>query len=101
LKIKLKAFHFADVVEIQGTVTNELKKVQKRTFWQLFSSCSPAQKPVYTPTNLFFKRKGIRFPHVSSIYKKLSPKLLDRTVYEQRFIRQDSSANSMPSYDSK
>jgi len=30
LKMKLKGLHFADVAEIQGTVTDELKKVQKR-----------------------------------------------------------------------
>jgi len=42
LKNKLKAPHFADVVEIQEAVTDELKKVQKRTFWQLLRSCSTA-----------------------------------------------------------
>jgi len=30
LKMKLKGLHFADVAEIQGTVTDELKKVQKK-----------------------------------------------------------------------
>jgi len=29
LKMKLKGLRFADVAEIQGAVTNELKKVQK------------------------------------------------------------------------
>jgi len=29
LKIKLKGLHFADVAEIQGTVTDYLKKFQK------------------------------------------------------------------------
>jgi len=101
LKIKLIALYFGDVAEIQEAVTDELKKVQKRTFWQLFRKCSTAQKPVYKPIKLFLKRKGIRFPHVSSIFKKLSQKRLDRTFYEQRFIRQDSSANFMPSCDPK
>jgi len=32
LKTKLKGLHFADVAEIQETVTNELKKVQKEEF---------------------------------------------------------------------
>jgi hypothetical protein len=43
LKIQLKALHFADVVEIQETVTDELEKVQNRTFWQFFRSCTTAQ----------------------------------------------------------
>jgi hypothetical protein len=86
MKIKLKALHFADVAEIQVAVTDELKKVQTRTFMQLFRSCTTAQKPIHTSINLL---------------KKLSSKLLDRTVSEQQFIRQHSSANSKPSYDSK
>jgi hypothetical protein len=32
LKMKLKGLHFADVVEIQEAVTDELKKVQKEEF---------------------------------------------------------------------
>ena len=36
-----------DVVEIQEAVTDELKKVQKRYFLQLFRNCMTAQKPVY------------------------------------------------------
>jgi len=40
LKIKLKGLHFADVAEIQESVTDELKKVQKRNFWQLFRKCT-------------------------------------------------------------
>jgi hypothetical protein len=36
LKIKLKGLHFADVVEIQEAVTDELKKVQKGEFSAAF-----------------------------------------------------------------
>jgi len=36
LKIKLKGLHFADVVEIQEVVSNELKKVQKDEFSAAF-----------------------------------------------------------------
>jgi histone-lysine N-methyltransferase SETMAR len=36
LKMMLKAFHFADVAEIQDAVTNELKKDQKEEFWAAF-----------------------------------------------------------------
>jgi hypothetical protein len=32
LKIKLKGLHFVDVSEVQETVTDELKKVQKEKF---------------------------------------------------------------------
>jgi hypothetical protein len=49
MKMKLKALHFADVAEIQVAVTYELKKVQKRNFWQTFRNCTMAQNPVYTP----------------------------------------------------
>jgi len=48
LKMKLNGLHFVDVAEIQGAVTGELKKVQKkRNFWQLFRNFTIAQKPVY------------------------------------------------------
>jgi transposase len=36
LKMRLKGIHFADVAEIQKAITDELKKVKKRNFWQLF-----------------------------------------------------------------
>jgi transposase len=36
LKMKLKGLHFANVAEIQETVTNELKKVQKEEFLTAF-----------------------------------------------------------------
>jgi hypothetical protein len=38
-----------DVAEIQEAITDELKKVQKRNFWQLFRNCTTAQKLVYMP----------------------------------------------------
>jgi superfamily II DNA/RNA helicase len=44
LKMKLKGLHFADVTEIQKTVTDELKKV--------FRNCTTAQKSVYMPMEL-------------------------------------------------
>jgi hypothetical protein len=37
LEIKLTGLHFADVVEIQETVTDELRKVQKRGIFGNFS----------------------------------------------------------------
>ena len=52
LKIKLKGLHFADVAETQETITDELKKAQKRNFQQLFRNCTTAQKRVYMPMEL-------------------------------------------------
>ena len=37
--MKLKLLHFADVAEIQEAVTDELKKVQKEEFRQVFRNC--------------------------------------------------------------
>jgi hypothetical protein len=39
LNMKLKALHFADVVEIQGAVTDELKKVQNEEFSETVQPC--------------------------------------------------------------
>jgi hypothetical protein len=47
-KIKLKDFHFADDVEIQGAVTEELKKVQQEEFFGRFSETVPPIKSLYT-----------------------------------------------------
>ena len=52
LKMKLKGLHLVDVAETQEAVTDELKKVQKRNFRQLFGNCTTAQKPVYMPMEL-------------------------------------------------
>jgi hypothetical protein len=52
LKMKLKGLHFGDVAEIQNVVTDELKKVQKRNFRQLFRNSMTTQKPVYMPMEL-------------------------------------------------
>ena len=52
LKMNLKGLHFVDVAEIQEAVTEELKKVQKEEFSQLFRNCTTAQRPVYMPMEL-------------------------------------------------
>jgi hypothetical protein len=36
LKMTLNGLHFADVAEIQEALTDELKKVEKRNFRQIF-----------------------------------------------------------------
>jgi len=50
--MNLKGLHFVDVAEIQEAVTEELKKVQKEEFSQLFRNCTTAQRPVYMPMEL-------------------------------------------------
>jgi len=58
LKMKLKGLYFANVVEIQEAVTDELKKVQKRNFWQLFRKCTTAQNPVHMTVELILNEKN-------------------------------------------
>ena len=72
--MKLKSLHFADVVEIQKAVTDELKEVQKEEIWQLFRKCTTAQKLYICEWGLFWKRKVMYLPHASSIFKKIGPK---------------------------
>jgi hypothetical protein len=54
LKKKLKGLHFADVAEIQETVTDELKKVQKEEFsadfWKM---CDGAKAWIYANVAYF------------------------------------------------
>jgi len=69
--MKLKGLHFANVAEIQEAVTNELKKVQKRNFQQLFRN---AQNAVYMSMEFILNKKGVCLLHVSSIFKTISPK---------------------------
>jgi hypothetical protein len=54
--MKLIGLHFADVAEIQEAVTDELKEVQKRNFWQIFINCTTAQKPVYVLMELILNK---------------------------------------------
>ena len=41
-----------DVAEIQVTVTDELKNIQKGDIWQFFRKYKTAQKPVYMTMEL-------------------------------------------------
>ena len=52
LKMKLKRLHFADVAEIQETVTDELNKFQKEGFSEDFQKLYERAKPVYMPLKL-------------------------------------------------
>ena len=55
--MKLKGLNFADIVKIQEAVTDELKKVLKRNFQQLFRNCMTTQKPVYMSKELILSKK--------------------------------------------
>ena len=50
------------------------RRSKKRNFRQLFRNCTTAQKPLYTPMEFILIKKGMCLPHVSSIFKKISPK---------------------------
>jgi hypothetical protein len=72
--MKLKGLHFADIAEIQEAVTDELKKAQKEEFSAVLRNCTTAQKPVCMPVDLLLNKKVVSLPHVSSIFKNISPK---------------------------
>jgi hypothetical protein len=73
--MKLKGLNFADVAEIQESVTDELKKVQKEEFSAAFQKLYSSQKPVYMPMELILNKKSY-VP--SSIFKIISPKTFGR-----------------------
>ena len=80
LKIKLKGLHFADVVEIQEVVKDELKKVQKEEFSAAFQKPYDRAKACIYANGIYFELKK---KYVSSIFKKSVLKPLDCTVYCQ------------------
>jgi hypothetical protein len=57
--MKLNGLNFADVADIQEAVTDELTKVQKRNFQQLFKKCTIMQKPAYVPMELILNKKAL------------------------------------------
>jgi hypothetical protein len=78
LKMKLKGLHFADVAEIQGAITDELKKVHNEEFSAAFHKLYDHTKAcvyinVYThmPIELILKKKKKRY--MSLIFKKNQP----------------------------
>jgi hypothetical protein len=63
LKIKLKGLLFSDVVEIQGAVTDRLKKVQKQKFSAAFEKMYDRAKAcIYANGAYFDLKKVIVFP---------------------------------------
>jgi hypothetical protein len=77
LKVKLKGLHFVDVAEVQETMTDELKKVQKEEFSAAFQKLYDRAKACVCTNGAYFefkKKKNIFVFLVSSIFKKISPK---------------------------
>jgi len=50
--MKLQGLYFSDFAEIQEAITDELKKVQKEEFLELFRNCTTAHKLLYMPMQL-------------------------------------------------
>jgi len=74
LKIKLKGLHFANVVEFQEAVTDELRKVHKEEFLAASKKLYDRAKAYIYASGAYFEFKKMCLPHVSSIFKKISPK---------------------------
>jgi hypothetical protein len=75
LKMKLKGLHFAYAAVIQEAITDELKKVEKEEFSAAFQKLYDHANPGYMPMELILNlKKVVCLPHVSSIFKKISPK---------------------------
>jgi hypothetical protein len=73
--MKLKGLHFADVAEIQEAVTDELKKFQKDEFSSAFQKLYDRAKACIYSNGAYFELKQVTcLPHVSSIFKHISPK---------------------------
>ena len=84
--MKIKRLYFADVVEIQEAVTDELKKVQKEEFSAAFQKLYDSVKAcIYANWAYFEFEKKICFflIYLQFKKKKIIPKNLDHTVYAQ------------------
>jgi hypothetical protein len=55
--MKLKGLHFADVAEIQESITDELKKVQKEEFSAAFQKMHDHAKACIYATGSYFELK--------------------------------------------
>jgi len=72
--MKLKGLHLADVAEMQETVTDELKKVQKEEFSVAAQKLYDRTKAcIYANGSYFELKKGVCLPHVSWMFKKINP----------------------------
>jgi hypothetical protein len=98
VNMNLKGLHFANVVEIQEGVTDELKKVQRRNFRQLLRKCRTAQKPVYLPMELILNLKKVCvFLTWLRFLKKLFLKFMDCTLRNLyvKFVKQAKDKRSL------
>jgi hypothetical protein len=79
----IKGLRFVDVAEVQEAVTEEFKKVQKGIFGSFQKLYNRAKACIYSNKVYFeLKKKQLRdFLMCLQFLKKISPKLLDRTVY--------------------
>ena len=80
LKMKLKGLHFADIAEIQEAVADELKKVQKRGIFSIFSKTVQLRKSLYIyQWSLFWIKKKVCVFLMSLWFfkKKISPKTFE------------------------
>jgi len=78
--MKLKGLHFADVLEIQETVTDKLKKVQKGEFLGDFQKVQDhARACIYVNGAYFELKKGMSLRFFK---KKLVLKLLNSALYK-------------------
>jgi len=76
--MKLKGLHFADVVEIQEAVTDELKKTQKEEFSAAFQQLYEGAKARIYASGAYFELKKAL---CSIFFKKSVLKYFDHTVY--------------------
>jgi hypothetical protein len=80
LKMMLKGLHFADVAEIQETVTDKLKKVQKEFSAAFYKLYNPANACIYSSGAYFELKKVFFFLVFVFDLKKSDLKLFYRTV---------------------
>ena len=69
MKMKLKGLHFADVSEIQETITDEVKKVQKEEFSVAFQKLYDRAKACIYAYGVYFEFKKRPFSCVSQLKK--------------------------------
>jgi hypothetical protein len=82
--MKLKGFHFADVADIQGAVTDELKKVQKGKFSATFHKLYDRAKACIYDNGGYFELKKVCVFLVCLRFKnKISSK-----TFGPHFVRQ-------------
>jgi len=61
--MKLKGLHFGDVAEIQGAVTDKLKKVQKEEFSASFQKLYDSTKACIYANGAYFELKKVCIFH--------------------------------------